>query len=65
MADKQMQFKNMNKTPDGRYFVGYLKGKRKKYCEQEEHYSTPEEALIALGIPVIKAHISNNLNPNV
>lgn len=32
------------------YFVGYLKGKRKKYCEQTERYSTPEEAIQALNL---------------
>jgi hypothetical protein len=45
-----IKFKNLHKTPDGRYFVGYLKGKRKKYVEQEELYETPEEALAALGL---------------
>lgn len=59
----RIEFKNMNQEPQG-YFVGYLKGKRKKYCEQKERYRTPEEALMALGIPIIKIHVSNNLKPN-
>jgi hypothetical protein len=42
-------FKNMNRAPDGRFYVGYLKGKR-KYVEQTERYDTPEEAMAALGL---------------
>ena len=44
-----IQFKNMSESPEG-FYVGYLKGKRKKYVEQEERYATPEEALRALGL---------------
>ena len=39
----------MSKDPDG-YFVGYLKGKRKKYTEQKERCASPEEALAAVGL---------------
>lgn len=42
-----IEFKNLGKDPAG-YFVGYLKGKRKKYVEQKERYATPEEAMNAL-----------------
>ena len=59
MADKtQIEFRNMNSCVEHKgterertvYFVGYLKGKRKKYCEQTERYSTPEEAIQALNL---------------
>jgi hypothetical protein len=45
-----IKFKNLHKATDGKYFVGYLKGKRQKYTEQTERYDTPEEAMAALGI---------------
>lgn len=45
-----IEFKNMSHEPGKGYYVGYLKGKRKKYVEQEERYETPEEALKALNL---------------
>jgi hypothetical protein len=45
-----IEFKNLHRDADGKYFVGYLKGKRKKYVEQQERYDTPEEAMDALGL---------------
>jgi hypothetical protein len=61
MADKtRIEFKNIGKDPQG-YFVGYLKGKRKKYVEQEKRFTTPEEALDALGIPIFKVYVTDAL----
>ena len=44
-----IKFKNLSRDKDS-YFVGYLKGKRKKYVEQAERYETLEEAMAALGL---------------
>lgn len=44
-----IKFKNLSHDARG-HFVGYLKGKRKKYVEQTERYATPAEAMAALGL---------------
>jgi hypothetical protein len=49
MKTPPIKYKYMAKDPQG-YFVGYLKGKRKKVVEQQERFSTPEEALNALNL---------------
>jgi hypothetical protein len=48
-ASTAVEFKNIGKDSSG-YFVGYLKGKRKKYVEQKERYPTREAAMAALGL---------------
>ena len=48
-----IEYKNMNFEPGKGYYVGYLKGKRKKYVEQVERYATPEEAMEALGVTLL------------
>jgi hypothetical protein len=45
-----IEYKNMNHEPGKGFYVGYLKGKRKKFVEQAERYETPEVAMEALGI---------------
>jgi hypothetical protein len=45
-----IEYKNISREPGKGYYVGYLKGKRKKYVEQPERYATPEEKLAALNL---------------